>query len=43
MITSSDSRTSFKDFIYLPMKVKVKLSLCLMKHYTMNIYGGVEM
>jgi hypothetical protein len=24
------------------IKVKVKLSLCLTKHHTMKIYGGVE-
>jgi hypothetical protein len=26
----------------LRVKVKVKLSLCLIKHYTMKTYGGMD-
>jgi hypothetical protein len=29
--------------LYLPLtSIKVKLSLCLIKHYAMKTYGGVE-
>jgi hypothetical protein len=32
---------SFFIFIHIK-KVKIKLSLCLIKHYDMKTYGGVE-